>query len=188
MTLLALMRHGATEWSETGRIQGRRDVPLSAAGRAALAGRMLPAECNDMKKVTSPLRRCVETAELLGAGEALPEARIVEMHWGAWEGRTLAELRAELGAAMRQNEARGLDFRPQDGESPREVLARVTSWLAGIQVATFAVTHRGVIRVILAAATGWDMTGKPPARLDWTAVHFFSVSGGRPRIERLNAG
>lgn len=188
MMLLALMRHGATEWTEAGRIQGRRDLPLSAAGRAALAGRVLPADCKGMKQVTSPLKRCVETAELLGATEARREARIVEMHWGAWEGRTLAELRAELGAAMQANEARGLDFRPSDGESPREVLARVTSWLVEIDVPTFAVTHRGVIRVVLAAATGWDMTGKPPAKLDWGAVHFFSVAGGTPRIERLNAG
>jgi len=187
MTLLALMRHGATEWTEAGRIQGRRDVGLSAAGRAALAGRALPAACKGMRAVTSPLRRCVETAELLGAADALREPRIIEMHWGAWEGRTLAELRSELGRAMQENEARGLDFLPPGGESPRQVLSRVANWLTEIDVPTFAVTHRGVIRVILAAATGWDMTGKPPAKLDWGAVHVFRLAAGRPYVERLNA-
>ncbi|MGQ0653626.1 MAG: histidine phosphatase family protein [Betaproteobacteria bacterium] len=187
MTLVALMRHGATRWTEAGRIQGRRDVALSAAGRAALSGRTLPAQCRGMRVVTSPLARCVETAALLGASDAQREPRLVETDWGAWEGRTLAELRAALGAAMAQNEARGLDFRPQDGESPREVLARVSAWLAEIDVPTLAITHRGVIRVVLAAATGWDMSGKPPVRLDWSAVHFFRLTAGRPRIERLNA-
>lgn len=187
MTLFALMRHGATEWTEAGRIQGRRDVPLSAAGRASLQGRALPAACRGMRIVTSPLARCAETAALLGAPDAPREPRLVEMDWGTWEGRTLAGLRAELGAAMAANEARGLDFRPHGGESPREVLARVSAWLSGLDAPTLAVTHRGVIRVVFAAATGWDMTGKPPAKLDWSAVHFFRLAAGAPRIERLNA-
>jgi hypothetical protein len=44
-----------------------------------------------------------------------------------------------------------------------------------------------VIRAILAEATGWDMRGKPPAKLEWDAVHFFSLDRqGKPSIERLN--
>jgi hypothetical protein len=44
-----------------------------------------------------------------------------------------------------------------------------------------------VIRAVLAEATGWDMRGKPPARLDWHAVHFFRLDAqGKPSIERLN--
>ena len=109
------------------------------------------------------------------------------MHWGEWEGRVLAELRAELGAEMRENEARGWDFRPVDGESPREVLARVRSWLAELTVPTLAVTHRGVIRAVYAHATGWDMRGKPPAQLDWHAVHLFLLDErGKPTVARLN--
>jgi len=186
MTLLALLRHAETAWSVEGRIQGRSDVPLSESGRGQLRARALPPECSGMKIVTSPLARCVETAALLGAPQAEREPRIAEMHWGAWEGRRLEELRRELGEAMRQNEARGLDFRPDGGESPREVLSRVGGWLKEIATPTLAITHRGVIRVVLAAATGWDMTGRPPAKLDWGAVHLFRLSAGRPGIERLN--
>ena len=87
---------------------------------------------------------------------------------------------------MRQNEARGLDFRPEGGESPREVSSRVGLWLEGITTPTLAITHRGVIRVALAAATGWDMTGRPPVKLDWSAVHFFRIAGGRLTVDRLN--
>ena len=186
MTLLALLRHADTAWSEEGRIQGRSDPSLSEAGRAALANRPLPAACRGMRVVTSPLARCVETAALIGAPEAPREARLAEMSWGAWEGRKLEELRAELGEAMRENEARGLDFRPAGGESPREVLARVCEWLKEISEPTLAITHRGVIRAVLVAATGWNMVGKPPAKLDWGAFHLFRVDHGKPAVVQLN--
>lgn len=143
-----------------------------------------------MRIVTSPLRRCVETAALLGAPDAACEPRIIEMDWGDWQGESFVALRERLGEAMRDNEARGLDFRPPGGESPRLVLERVKTWLREIAAAgepTLAVTHRGVIRALFAEATGWDMRGKPPARLAWDAVHLFRVDeAGAPRIERLN--
>lgn len=190
MTLLATLRHAETEWSGDKRVQGRSDVPLSVAGRAALRARSLPARCAGMRAVTSPLARCVETAALLGHAQAAREPRIAEMHWGAWEGRRIAELRATLGAAMQANEARGMDFTPEGGESPRRVLERLRPWLAEIAAQaqpTLAFTHRGVIRVLLAEALGWDMRGRPPAKLDWSAVHVFRLDAeGRPRVDRLN--
>lgn len=185
MTRLALLRHADTAWSVEGRIQGRTDVPLLPGLSLELAEYF-----REMRIVASPLRRCIETAALLGAREIEHEPRIAEMHWGAWEGRRLAELREELGEAMRENEARGWDFRPQGGESPREVLARVRPWLAEVAARgepTLAVTHRGVIRAVLACALGWDLRGKPPVKMDWGAVHLFRLaSGGHPRVEALN--
>lgn len=187
MTLLALLRHGDTAWSAERRIQGRTDQPLSQAGRTALSAVSLPAACLGMRVVTSPLARCVETAALLGAPRAAREPRLAEMSWGDWEGRRLEDLRAELGGAMRENEARGLDFRPVGGESPREVLARVSQWLSVVCEPTLAITHRGVIRVVLAAATGWDMQGAPPTKLDWRAFHLFRLDAtGAPSVESLN--
>jgi broad specificity phosphatase PhoE len=185
MTRLALLRHADTAWSVEGRIQGRADVPLIAG-----SSRRLPEACRGMRIVTSPLARCVQTAALLGAPDAAREPRIIEMDWGEWEGQSLASLRDHLGEEMRENEARGLDFRPPHGESPRLVTQRLTPWLQEVAAAglpTLAVTHRGVIRAILAAASGWDMRGRPPHKLDWQAVHFFALSeSGVPRIERLN--
>ena len=187
MVLVALLRHGDTAWSAAGRIQGRMDVPLSDAGRARLRAFRLPPACRGMRIVTSPLERCLETAALIGAAQAVREPRLMEMSWGDWEGLRLADLRAELGAAMAENEARGWDFRPAGGESPREVLARVQSWLVELSAPTLAVTHRGVIRAIFAAAAGWDLRGKPPLKLEWDAVHLFRLrADGVPAIEALN--
>jgi probable phosphoglycerate mutase len=186
MTRLALLRHADTAWSAAGRMQGRADLPIVQEVKCIASMDIL----SGFKVVTSPLSRCVQTAALLGAPHAPREPRIVEMDWGEWEGRTLSELREALGASMAENEARGLDFRPPGGESPREVGLRVKAWLLDIAregIPTLAVTHRGVIRAILAEATGWDMRGKPPAKLDWQAVHFFTVDRhGRPSVERLN--
>lgn len=190
MTLLALLRHAETAWSAEGRIQGRTDVPLSDAGRSALHGRALPREFCEFQVVTSPLRRCTETAVQLGLAPQLQDARLAEMRWGTWEGRRLSDLRAELGEAMKANEERGLDFTPPDGESPREVLARVRGWLVDVAAGglpTLGITHRGVVRVVFAAAMDWDMRGRPPVKLDWSALHVFELDdGGMPRVMRLN--
>ena len=184
---IAFLRHAETAWTAEGRIQGRSDIRLSDAGRAALGAFRVPPECVGMRIVTSPLARCVETALLIGAPQAPREERLAEMSWGAWEGKRLAELRTEHGRAMEENEARGWEFRPPQGESPREVLARVRSWLAELEAPTLALTHRGVIRAVFADSCGWDLRGKPPARLDWSAVHLFHVAAdGRTQIERLN--
>ena len=112
------------------------------------------------------------------------------MSWGQWEGRRLDELRSELGQVMVANEALGLDFRPTLGESPREVLSRIEPWLAEVGAharPTLAISHRGVIRVLFAAACGWDMRGRPPAKLDWDAVHIFRLAcSGTPSVVQLN--
>ena len=184
--LFALLRHGDTAWAADGRIQGRSDPTLTDEARDRLRRFKLPNVCAGMRIVTSPLARCVETAALLGAPQAPREPRIAEMSWGAWEGRRLADLRAELGTQMSENEARGWDFRPDGGESPREVLVRVRTWLAELKEPTLAVTHRGVIRAVYAQAAGWDMLGKPPAKLAWDAVHVFRLEENKLAIESVN--
>jgi len=185
MTPLALLRHADTAWSVAGRIQGRADLPLLENISISL-----PDACRGMRIVTSPLARCVQTAALLGAPGAARDPRLAEMDWGRWEGESLAALRKRHGDEMRDNEARGLDFTPPGGETPREVGLRVKSWLRDVArdgIPTLAVTHRGVIRAILAEASGWDMRGKPPAKLDWSAAHLFLLDErGRPSVERLN--
>lgn len=188
MTLLALIRHGPTAWNAAKKTQGRTDVPLSDEGRAAVRAWRLPDTLAHARAFSSPLVRARETAALL-FGSFEIEPRLVEMSWGAWEGRTLADLRAERGAAMAENEARGLDFRPAGGESPREVQARVLAWIGEMAAqgqTCAAVTHRGVIRVVAAHALGWDMTGKPPVKLRADAAHLFDIAPEEVRVRALN--
>ena len=165
---LIVLRHAATAWNRERQIQGRADPPLSAEGRAEVAGWSLPAAWLSLPCLVSPLARAQETAALLGFAEPEVVPELIEMDWGDFEGRTLADLRAELGAAMSANEALGLEFRPPGGESPRDVIERLQPWLArlarrpGVAV---VVTHKGVRRALLARATGWDMRGPPPVKV-----------------------
>lgn len=182
MTILALIRHGSTAWNEQGRMQGRRDIPLSEHGRAQVRAWHVPDELagpgSDARWFSSPLSRAVETAELICATEPAREGALTEMDWGGWEGYSIDEIRARFGAEFARNQALGLDFRPPGGESPRDVLERVRSWLPRIAAdgtPVAAVTHLGVVRAVLSAATGWDMTTKPPIRLQRETLHRFRV-------------
>jgi broad specificity phosphatase PhoE len=168
MTPVLLIRHGPTDWNERGLIQGRADVDLSARGRAQVATWRLPAAWAETRVLSSPLRRAYDTAAILTGRTPIVDDRLIEMDWGGWQGRRLAELRAEAPAPMAANEARGLDFRPPEGESPREVCARLQELLAELAVdprPVVAVCHKGVIRAALVLATGWDMQSRPPVRL-----------------------
>jgi len=192
---LSLLRHGPTAWNRSRRIQGHTDEPLDDAGRARVARWRLPESWVAPPWVTSPLLRCRETAALLAAshrhdGPIAIEPRLIEMSHGEWEGERLADLRARLGDAMTLLEVRGLDYRGPGGESPREVQARLRPWLQQIAMANsdlLAVTHKGVLRALYALAVGWDMTGKPPVKLQNGCLHLFAIAGdGRPTVERLN--
>ncbi len=171
-------------------MQGRRDLPLSSAGRRGVGEWRLPFDPIGHRIFASPLRRCRETAAALGLGDALLDQRLIEMDWGDWEGHTAAELRQQT-PGLKSAEALGLDMRPPNGESPRDVQTRLRPWLheqARGRQPTVAITHKGVIRAVYAMATGWDMRGTPPDDLDWdAAAHSFKLGGtGVPQCQRLN--
>ena len=190
MTTLLLIRHGPTEWNEQGRIQGRSDPPLSAAGRSLVQGWRLPEAEGDAEWLCSPLKRAQQTAAILRGQAVAGDGRLIEADWGAWEGRSLEDLRASGGPAMAENEARGLDFQPPGGESPRAVQQRLMPLLSALATRpkpVVAVTHKGVIRAVYALASGWDMRDKPPVKLNWACAHRFALArDGRPALAALN--
>lgn len=192
MTRVLFIRHARTAWNQEKRIQGHTDVPLSDAGRAELSGRQLPIPFRRWAVFVSPLSRAVETARLLGLEAAVADPRLMEMHYGAWEGFTRAELRARYGETLGVRTSPGLDFRPHGGESPRELRDRLICWLDQVRSSrsdAVAVTHKGVIRMALAMATGWDLVSKAPARLRWDCAHLFTLpadQAGAIRVADLN--
>ncbi len=171
-------------------VQGRTDVPLSDHGVEEVNSWHIPAEFMDYQWVASPLKRALETAGLLSQKEPSTDDRLMEMEWGEWEGQRLADLRAELGDLMVAWEAKGLDFRAPGGESPRDVQARTKPFLQDIAKRgqpTVAVTHKGVIRALYSAATGWDMTSKEPERIEDGCWHSFRLAeDGLLSTEKLN--
>ncbi len=96
-TRLILVRHGATEWSVSGKHTGRTDLPLTEEGRrmAATIGPALAA-FKFRLVVVSPLQRALETCALAGlADQATPCPDLMEWDYGDYEGRTTAEIHLE---------------------------------------------------------------------------------------------
>ncbi len=187
----AVLRHASTDWNVARRLQGLTDTPLNAAGEADARTWRLPSPADGWKRLSSPLQRARRTAELLRpSAPVVVDSALREMNFGTWEGHTIAELRESVGAAFIAAENKGLDFQPPGGESPRAAMARIGRWAASLAAAgqpVVAVSHKATIRALLALATGWDMMGRPPHKLDWRCLHFFSAHvGGRVSVDRLN--
>ena len=187
----AILRHASTAWNEERRLQGLTDTPLSAAGEADARSWRLPPPSAGWSRVSSPLQRARRTAELLQPSAAVTvDSALREVSFGVWEGHTIAELRREVGEPFLAEERKGLDFQPPGGESPRSAMTRIGGWAARITETgrpVVAVSHKAAIRALLALATGWDMTGRPPHKLDWRCLHFFQVANdGTLQIARLN--
>ena len=161
MTTILLARHGETDWNREGRFQGHADPPLNETGRAQAA--VLAMELADVALAavySSPLRRALETAEVVAAQHELEPVAVDalrEVDVGSWEGLT----RAEVEARFPQQLGRWLDYDQgwQDGESYDEMGQRVVSALLGLAAAhlgeqILAVTHGGPIRAAFAFADG----------------------------------
>ena len=190
MVKLGLIRHGTTSWNRRHIVQGRSDIPLDEKGKEEVAGWSLPLAVKTFRLIASPLSRATETALILSGKNPETDSRLSEMSWGDWEGCVLDELRHKFGDLMAVWEAKGLDFKSPNGESPREVQNRVTPLLKEISKGgkdTLAVCHKGVIRAIYAIADNWDMTSKPKQKLGDGCLHLFELDKhGHPKISELN--
>jgi probable phosphoglycerate mutase len=191
MTLIVALRHAPTAWNRDQRLQGRTDVALDEEGIAVAARWRIDPEWAGYRILSSPLQRARMTASIsFPDAEIGIDRRLIEMDFGAWEGRRLADVRAESGSDAAAREALGLDFKPPHGESPREVQARILPLLARVaelERPTVLVTHKAVIRALYALATGWTMIGKPLAKLRPNCAQVFRLSeDGMPVVENLN--
>jgi broad specificity phosphatase PhoE len=89
-----LVRHGATEWSESGRHTSTTDLPLLPAGEEAaqaLAPRL--AEHDFALVLSSPRARARRTAELAGFPSAEVDEDLAEWSYGDYEGVTTDQIR-----------------------------------------------------------------------------------------------
>lgn len=188
MTPILILRHAATTWNAERRIQGTIDTPLSDIGVAQARSWRLPEPESGWTAVASPRLRARQTAQLIGLTPKI-DPRLAEMNWGAWEGQRFDDL-VQTGDLSPETENLGLDFRPPGGESPRDVQARLRSWLSDVVAGcepVVAVSHHGVLRALYALAVGWDMVGPPPTKLRNGHAHRFAVAvSGDVSIIELN--
>ena len=123
---IVLVRHGKTEWSESGQHTGTTDIPLTAQGEedaATLSQRL--ADYDFGLVLSSPMQRAQRTAEIAGFGSPEVDPNLVEWDYGAYEGRTTKEIRAELGYDWAAFE-HGVIPGKTHGETVEEVAARAS--------------------------------------------------------------
>lgn len=210
MAELVLIRHGQTAWSRTGQHTGRSDIPLTPHGehQAVAIGAALRGGPFGLVLV-SPRERARSTAHLAGLAAAEVDPALAEWDYGAYEGRTTADIEDWLGRPW-SLWTEGVPPGGTPGESLEQVTARVQLVLervrprlaAGEDVALVA--HAHVLRVLtvrwlgLPAAAGSHFTLSAgsisrlgfehgePAMLSWNQValpeeRVLRQPGNRPR-------
>ncbi|KAF0865345.1 alpha-ribazole phosphatase family protein [Pseudomonas sp. LD120] len=160
MTLhLDLLRHGETELG--GGLRGSLDDALTAHGwqqmRDGVQGRG-PWD----RLVSSPLQRCARFAETLASQMQLPltlERHLQELHFGAWEGQSVAALMETDAEDLGRFWSDPYGFTPPQGEPVEAFSQRVLGAIDGLYQAyagqrVLLVSHGGVMRLLLARARG----------------------------------
>lgn len=193
MSELVLVRHGRTEANARGLLLGRLDVPLDATGErqaAALADAVLASVADAGERiaavVSSPLLRTRQTAAALGLPVEVDE-RFVELDYGEFDGRPLADVPPEVWRAWRTDAA----FRPPGGETLAQVSDRVARACADWSPRT----ADGVVVVVthvspLKAAVGWALGVGDEAswrtRVDPASISRVAVGPGGPVLRSFN--
>jgi probable phosphoglycerate mutase len=158
---IVVLRHGQTEWSRSGQHTGVTDLPLLPEGeeqahrlRATFAPRSFA------EVWVSPRQRARRTAELAGLTATAVDDDLVEIDYGGYEGRTTAEISAELGrewSVWRDGVV--------PGETPGETLAAVGTRVDRVldrarrrlpDGDVVLVAHGHVLRVLTARWLGLD--------------------------------
>jgi len=95
--VIYLARHGETAWTLTGQHTGLTDLPLTAQGECNARGLgARPRGLVFAKVFASPLQRARRTCALAGfESVAEVDSDLVEWNYGAYEGRTTAQIRVE---------------------------------------------------------------------------------------------
>jgi probable phosphoglycerate mutase len=196
MTRILLVRHGQVEGISPERFRGRKDIPLTEKGVAqteALAQR-IRRDWRPDAIYTSPLKRCVATADAIAAATGAPihtMENLADIDYGAWQWRTLEEVKEHAPALL------GMwHFAPQlvrfpDGESFQELLARTADALRFAfdhchdQTIVF-VGHDSVNRAILLQALDQPLSAYWRLVQDPCALNELEITRAHVRVIRVN--
>lgn len=152
-----LVRHGQIDYGSEKRYIGITDLPLSNAGISQMARLKEYFSGIELEKAfISPLRRCIQTADILLGGSNTDRVvldELTEINMGEWEYRKIDYIKDNF---REMYEKRGADidiFIPPGGESFEQLQKRVMPAFEHIVESTagniLIISHAGVNRVIL---------------------------------------
>lgn len=182
--VIYVVRHAPVD--AAGLCYGRHDVPVLVAHAEAGDQVLSQLEGVTLARVSaSPSERTAGLATYLAARLGLPlrlDARLFEMSFGEWEGRTYAALERDDGDRFRAWMEDWRQASPPGGERLDELRARVDAWLVeslDLEENTLAITHAGVVRALRARARGLDFGDALAARVEHLAVETIDSSLSR---------
>jgi broad specificity phosphatase PhoE len=196
MSRFYFVRHGETEWNAAGRLCGRADVPLSTIGEEQarlLAERLKPIQFEAL--YSSPLRRAVETAAIVGGAITLGtriDPRLIELSYGAWEGKTQEQSRILTPEIFERWERDPEVVSPPSGESGEQLIERVKPFLAELPEKhptgnVLVVCHRTLCRLIVCYFKGIPLAEyRQRVPMDNAALNIFEWSAGHWSVLAVN--
>ncbi len=184
MSEVWLVRHGPTEWSESGRHTSTTDLPLLPAGEEAARGLSARLGAVDFSLVlASPRLRARRTAELAGYADAVVDDDLVEWGYGDYEGVTTPEIRETVpGWTVWTHPSPG-------GETASEVgarLDRVVARARAVDGRTLVFAHGHSLRVLAARWLGLEVAGGRLLRLDTATISVLGSERETPVVLRWN--
>jgi broad specificity phosphatase PhoE len=193
--LLHIIRHGATDWNQSGRIQGHLDPPLNNAGRTQahqVSQRLV--QLGPAALYSSDLQRAYETAQIIGAAtgaQVIQKPGLREINFGIWQGWTSQEIRERDPEGYSARRDNPYDVTPPGGETWRRFYDRAVLTVQEILASTDAqritvVAHSGVCTVLGLRALGLDCTGKRTFGNDNCAIHTIAITDDNWRAVTLN--
>ena len=185
-TRLWLVRHGPTH-ART--MIGWSDLPADLSDTAALS--RLRAHLPAAPVVSSDLSRAVATADALAPALRLPhDSGLREIHFGAWEQRSFAEIDAETPDLIRAFWEEPGDSAPPGGESWNSLATRsdaaIDRYLAQGHADLIVVCHFGVILRQLQRALAITPTEAFGHKIDNLSVTQLSHTAGRWQTGAIN--
>lgn len=155
--IIALARHGETDYNVAHRFQGQTAVPLNARGIEQAHELAAEAARHEWAALyCSPVLRARQTAEIVAARIGLSpveDPRFMETDTGDWTDLTHDEVRARDPDGFEHYLHADEDFGFPGGETLRQQLDRVVAGLVDVTQAgalpALVVCHRGVMRVAI---------------------------------------
>ncbi len=192
-TYIDLIRHGEPQGGK--RYRGQIDDPLSETGWRQMweaVGTQAPWQ----QLVTSPLSRCRAFAERLAERHALQlsvDPRLMEVGFGAWEGRTAEQLLAEDPEQIRRFYHDPVHQRPAGAEPLADFRARVIAGLTDLTRTytgqrVLVVTHAGVMRAAVAYALNAPLEAIYRIEVGYAAITRLKLGPERPLTLLAHAG
>jgi broad specificity phosphatase PhoE len=195
-TTLFLVRNADTEFTKDGRVAGRRDISLSAAGRAQAERLRDHLHQNDLAEIyASPLPRAVETAEIVAQPLSLGvvrDPRLIDFDAGRWEGKAHAEIGAspEYRRFLEDPVAEGIPGGERLTDVRDRIVSAVSQALADNEMGAsiLLISHAGPLRVLLAHYLGMNLINYHRLRLSPASLSIlrFESEIGVPRVLTIN--